>query len=118
MVDFLLRMYATNEVVVEASTDGVTLRQGSNMTEKSYSNDLWDKAFQRRSVFVDWRLMSFFVEGLLSETCAQVRNYLATHARANYQSVAQYAQAPEDTGRCTRRQVGSSSLLDELDSKS
>ena len=67
------------------------------MTEEVYSNQLWDKALRCVIVFSDRRLKSLFVEGLLPATCAQVRNYLATHPGVDYQAVARYAQAIGET---------------------
>ena len=53
----------------------------------------------------DRRLKSLFVKGLLPATCAQVRNYLATHRGVDdYQAVARYAQAIGETHRSARRQ--------------
>ena len=103
VVNFLLRTYATKEVISEAVGDVTSFRQSSNMTEEVYSNHLWDKAFSCGTVFSDRRSKSLFVEGLLPATCAQVRNYLATHPDVDYQSVARYAQAIGETNRASRR---------------
>ena len=107
VVNFLLRTYATDEVISEAVGDVTSFRQSSNMTEEAYSNQLWDKALRCGTVFSDRRLKSLFVEGLLPATCAQVRNYLATHAGVDYQAVARYAQAIGETHRSARRQATS-----------
>lgn len=45
------------------------------------------------TVFSDRRLKSLFAESLLPATFAQVRNYLATHASVDFNTVARYAQA-------------------------
>lgn len=58
------------------------------------------------------------VERILPATCAQVRNYLATHTSAEYQSVTRYAQALGTKSRSTRCQAASQFIRDELDSKS
>ena len=104
VVNVLLRTYATDEVISEAVGDVTSFRQSSNMTEEVYSNHLWDKALRCGTVFSDRRLKSLFVEGLLPATCAQVRNYLATHPDVDYQSVARYAQAIGETNRASCRQ--------------
>ena len=104
VVNFLLRTYATDEVISEAVGDVTSFRQSSNMTEEVYSNHLWDMALRCGTVFSDRRLKSLFVEGLLPATSAQVRNYLATHSYVDYQSVALYAQAIGETNRAFRRQ--------------
>lgn len=83
----------------------VSFRQSSKMTEEAYSNQLWDKALRRGTVFSDRRLKSLYVEGFLPATCAQVRNYLATHAWVDYQAVARYAQAIGETHRSARRHL-------------
>ena len=77
------------------------------MTEEVYSNQLWDKALRCGSIFSDRRLKSRFVEGLLPATCAQVRNYFATHPGVDYQAVARYAQAIVETHRSARTQATS-----------
>ena len=92
VVNVLLRTYATEEVISEATGGLNSFRQSSNMTEEVYSNHLWDKALCCSTVFSDWRSKSLFVEGLLSATCTQVRNYLATHPDVDCQSIARYAQ--------------------------
>ena len=107
IVSFLLRTYATDEVISEAVGDVTSFRQISNMTEEVYSNQLWDKALRCGTVFSDRRLRSPFVEGLLPATCAQVRNYLATHPGVDYQAVARYVQAIGETHRSARRQATS-----------
>ena len=104
VVNFLLRTYATDEVISEAVGYVTSFCQSSNMTEEVYSNHLWDKALRCGTVFSDRRLKSLFVEELLPATCAQVRNYLATHPDVDYQSVARYAQPIEETNRASRRQ--------------
>ena len=103
--NFLLRTYATDEIIAEAYTKVVSFRQSSNMTEESYSNQLWDRALRCGTVFSDRRLKSLYVEGLLPATCAQVRNYLATHATVDYQAVSRYEQAIGETHRSARRQL-------------
>ena len=86
VVNFLLRTYATDEVISEAVGDVTSFRQSSNMTEEVYSNQLWDKALGCGTVFSNRLLKSLFVKGILPATCAQVRNYLATHRGVDYQA--------------------------------
>ena len=97
--NFLLRMYAMDEVISEAVSDVTSFCQSSNLTEEVYSNQLWDLALRCGTVFSDRRLKSLFVEVLLPTTCAQVRNYLATHLGVKYQAVARYVQAIGETHR-------------------
>ena len=106
-MNFLLRTYATDEVIYEAVGDVTSFRQSSNMTEEVYSNQLWDKALRCGTVFPDRRLKSPFVEGFVPATWAQVRNYLATHPGVWYQAVARYLQAVGETHRSARRQATS-----------
>ena len=54
------------------------------MMEEVYSNQFWNKALRCGTIFSDGRLKSLFVEELLPATCAQVRNYLATHPGVDY----------------------------------
>ena len=84
VVNFFLRTYANDEVISEEVGDVTSFRQVSNMTEEVYSNYLWDKALRCGTVFSDRRLKSLFVKELLPATCAQVRNYLATHPNVDY----------------------------------
>ena len=107
VVNFLLRTYATDEVLSEAVDDVTSFRQSSNMTEEVYSNQLWGKALRCGTVFSNRPLKSLFVEGLLPATCAQVRNYLETRPGADYQPVARYAHAISETHRSARRQATS-----------
>lgn len=103
VVGFVMRTYAADEVLAETRTDVITLLQDSNMTEKSHSNHLWNRALLCDSVFPDPRLNSLFVEGLFPATCTQVRVYLATHTNTDYRSVARYTQALGSTSRSARR---------------
>ena len=107
VVNSLLRMCATDEVISEAVGDVTSFRQSWNMTEALYSNQLWDKALRCGTVFSDRRLRSLFVEGLLPATCAQVQNYLKTHPGVDYQAVVCYAQAIGVTRSSARRQATS-----------
>ena len=107
VVNFLLRTYATDEVISEAVGDVTSSRQSSNMTEEVYSNQLRDKALRCGTVFSARRLKSLFVEGLLPTTCAQVQDYLATHLSVDYQAVSRYAQAIGETHCSARRQATS-----------
>ena len=107
VVYVLLRTYATDEVTSEAVSDVTSFRQGSNMTEEMFSKHLWDKLLRCGTIFPDRRSKSLFVEGLLPATCAQVRNYLATHSGVEYQAVARYAQAINETHCLARRQATS-----------
>ena len=79
VINFLLRTYATDEVISEAVGDVTSFRQSSNMTEEVYSTQLLDKTLRCGTVFSDMPLKSLFVEGFLPATCAQVRIYPATH---------------------------------------
>ena len=90
VVNFLLRTYATDEVISEAVGDVPSFRQSSNMTEEVHSNHLWDNALRCGTVFSDRRLKSLFFEELLPATHAQVRNYLATHPSVDNQAVSRY----------------------------
>ena len=104
VVNFLLRTYATDEVISEAVGDVTSFRQSSNMTEEVYSNHLWDMALPCSTVFSDRRLKSLFFEALLPAKCVQVRNYFSTHPDVDYQSVARHAQAIGETNRASCRQ--------------
>lgn len=71
--NFLLRTYATDDVVAEAHTYISTFPQNSNITEKSHSDHLWNRALPCGSVFSDrWLMFLFFRKtpshNVLSET--------------------------------------------------
>ena len=110
VVNFLLRTCTTDKAISEPVGDITSLRQSSNMTEEVYINQLWDRALRCGTVLSDGRLKSLFVEGLLPATCAQVRNYPATHLGVDHQAVARYAQAIGETHHSARRQATSLAL--------
>ena len=83
VVNYVLLIYANEEVISEAYTETVSYRQSYGTTESDYSQRLWEKALRCGSVFSDRRTKAMFVEGLLPTTRAQVRNYLATHPTEN-----------------------------------
>lgn len=45
-VDLLLRAYATDEVIAEASNEVTDFRQSSTVTEESYSRILWEQSLR------------------------------------------------------------------------
>ena len=46
VVNFLLRTYATDEIIAEAYSDVMSFKQTSAMTEEQYSNLLWERALR------------------------------------------------------------------------
>lgn len=66
---------------------------------------LWDKSLHCGTLLSDRRLKSLFLDGLLPSTCKRVRLYLATHRRADYQTVVNPAHALGEVYRTARRTV-------------
>ena len=79
VVHFLLKTYATDEVLAEAYADVQNYAQPSGMSEIDYSRRLYDKALRCGNVFSDQVLKGIFVEGIGESIRAHVRNYLAEH---------------------------------------
>lgn len=108
VVNFLIRNYATDEVIAEAYNEVINCKQAATMTELRYSQLLWDKALRCGTVFSDLRLKSLFADGVSEVIRAQVRNHLASHTSLDYHALVRYAQA---IGESHRKTVGKSSNL-------
>lgn len=78
-VNYLLRTYATDDVIAKDYTEMIPYRQSSGTSKSDYSQRLREKALRFGSGVSDRRLRAMFVEKLLHTTRAQVRRYLATH---------------------------------------
>ena len=105
VVNFLIRNYATDEVIAEAYNEVIGCKQVATMNELRYSQLLWDKALRCGTVFSDLRLKSLFADGVSEVIRAQVRNHLASHTSLDYHALVRYAQA---IGESHRKTVGMS----------
>ena len=103
VVNYLLRTFATNEVIATAYTDLTSYVQATGMTETDNGDKLWDKTIRCGSVISQTRLRSMYAEDVLPSIRAQVRNHLATHTRLSYDEVVRYAQALGDSVRAARK---------------
>ena len=91
VVNYLLRTFATHEVIATAYADLTSYVQATGMTETDYGDTLWDKTIRCGSVISQNRLWSMYVEGVLPSIGAQVRNHLETHSRLSYDELVRYA---------------------------
>ena len=100
--NYLLRTFATNEVIATAYADLTSYVQATGMTETDYGDKIWDKTIRCGSVISQNRLRSMYAEGVLPSIRAQVRNHLATHSRLSYDELVRYAHALGDSVRASR----------------
>ena len=92
VVNYLLRTYATNEVMAEAYADVTNFLQSSGMSETEYGDRLWRKALRCGNVFSDSWLKSLFAEGLLPAIGTQMRHHLTTHPRIAFAELTRYVE--------------------------
>ena len=92
VVNYLLRTYATNEVIAEAYAEVTNFLQSSRMSETEYGDRLWEKALRCGNVFSDSRLKLLFAEGLLPAIRTQMRHHLMTHPRIAFTELTRYTE--------------------------
>lgn len=88
VVKFLLRTYETDGVVAKAYNDVVNFCQSSAMTEENFYRMNWDKALRCEIVLSNRRLRSLCIDGLLSGTRTQTRQFLVLNPRSDHRTVA------------------------------
>ena len=103
VVNYLLRTFATNEVIATAYADLTSYVQATGMTETDDGDKLSDKTIRCGSVISQNRLRSMYAEGVLPSIRAQVRNHLLTHSILSYAELVRYAQALGDSVRASRK---------------
>ena len=92
VVNYLLRTYATDEIIAEAYSEVTNYIQSTGMSEMEYGDRLWRKALRCGNVFSDDRLKSLYAEGLLPAIRVQVRHHLTTHPRLSFMELTRYAE--------------------------
>ena len=83
VVNFLLRTYATDEIIAESHQEVIAYQQSTNTTETDYGEKPWDKELRCGSVYSEKRVKGKFVEGLLPAIKAQMRTYRVTRRTSN-----------------------------------
>ena len=105
VVNFLIHMYVTDEVISDEYNNIMQYRQATAMTEMDFANKLWEKAQRSGTVYSDRRLKSIFADNLQPALRRSVNHYLATQARKDvtYHELARYAQGLGDQLRGAAR---------------
>ena len=97
--NYLLRTYATNEVITEAYAEVTNFLQSSGMSETEYGDPFWRKALCCENVFSDNRLKSLFAEGLLPAIRTEVHHHFTTHPGMAFTELTLYAEGMETAYR-------------------
>jgi len=93
VVQFLLKTYATDEVIAEADAEINRYRQPDRMSPPDYAHNLWTKALRCGTVYDEDRLKGIFIEGLHESICQSVRNYWSKNGDADLQELARHAKS-------------------------
>jgi len=93
VVQFLLRTYATDEVIAEADAEISRYRQPDRMSPQDYAHNLWTKALKCGTVHDEDRLKGIFIEGLHESIRQSVRNYWSKNGDADLQELARHAKS-------------------------
>lgn len=80
---FLLKKYATDEVIVETESDITRSAQSSHMTPSQYAEVLVTKAFWCGDVYEEYAPIQIFIEGLVASVRHSMREYWENKKDAN-----------------------------------
>ena len=93
VVNYLLRQYATDDVISEGHLDLTTFRQSSGMLEEDYSELLLRKNRLCGNVFDETTLKAYFIEGLLPAIKAAVRTHAHDFPSKSYEQIVRFASS-------------------------
>ena len=99
VVNFLLRQYATDDVISEAHLDLTTFRQSSGMLEEDFSELLMKKNRLCGNVLDDLALKASFIEGLLPAIRSAVRSHSHDFPSKTYSQIVRFAASQGDAQR-------------------
>ncbi|CAN8061906.1 unnamed protein product [Agarophyton chilense] len=103
VVNYLLETYATDDIIQENYSEVLAYHQRSGQTESEFSLAPWNLATRCGNVFTTSRLKSLFADNVDKAIRSQVRNYLATTRKVDYNGLARYFQGLGDTLRLGKR---------------
>lgn len=91
VVQYLIRTYASDDIIAQAEAELVNFRQPSNMNEETYAAALWEKALRCRPVYSEAKLKGLYIEGVHDAIRLNVRSHWATNSTADSNAIARYA---------------------------
>lgn len=89
-VSFLLKTYATEDVIDEAETDVTSFKPPAGMTAVRYSEALTEETLRCGMLYNKPKLSRIFIEGLRSSICYSIRTYWGSHKEATLHSLARH----------------------------
>lgn len=100
-VKYLLKTYATNDVISEADAEITNFKQPTGMTAVCHCEVLWEKALGCGRVYDEPRLKAIFIEGTHSSIRNLMRTYWGAHKETTLHNLALHVtllvKLPEDT---------------------
>lgn len=85
--NYLLRKYATDEVISEVDAAINKFRQGERMSPPKFSQELCSMALKCKTIYEKFRLKGIFIKVLQGSTRRSVHNYLGKEPRSRYTGV-------------------------------
>ena len=92
-IDFLLRTYATDDIIARAVDDLKSYKQDSTTSEMAYLEKLWARALRMGSVFQEHDLVDIFLAGLRPEIADHTRQFYSHNPTVDLSSIARYAHS-------------------------
>lgn len=90
VVNYLLKTYATDEVIAETDTGINQFRQGDLISPPEYAQEWWTKALKCGTVYTEPKLTGLFIEGLHGSITQSVRNYWGNNGKGDFQELARH----------------------------
>lgn len=86
MVIYLLKTYATEDLIAEADEATNQILQSDRKCPPKYSQELWSKALKSGTVYDEARLKGIFTEGIRELIIQIVRNYWGKNQKPAFRS--------------------------------
>ena len=98
VVNYLLRTYATDEVISREDTKLHRFSQPDGMNETDYAHVRWENVLRFGSVYDEAKLKALFIEGLRESIRDNVRNYWSANEHLDLSQLARYASSMSRIG--------------------
>lgn len=86
--NYLLKNYATDNVIAEAEVDITRFRQKDGMNMTPYAESLWEKAVHCEQAYDESRLKGILMNGLYNSFCFSIQNFWSANKYAALRDLA------------------------------
>lgn len=91
MANYLLEMYATDDVITDAEVNKTSFKQPDSKTSGHYTEALWEKAVGCGMVYKESRLKRICIDDIITSICYSIRTFRGGHREATIHSLVHHA---------------------------